>query len=110
MPIIEPANTQQVLQMSSFVEKIQQGQQQVHHSINIYLNEERAALDEIKRTEIQEPENMGSADPANPDSSSRGRHGTASKRMEDEEQTGKAETLEPLKINSYKGANIDVMA
>ncbi|MCH8208136.1 MAG: hypothetical protein IIA62_03615 [Nitrospinae bacterium] len=110
MPIIEPANTQQVLQMSSFVEKIQQGQQQVHHSINNYLNEERAALDEVKRSEIQEPESMDAADPANPDSGSRGRHGAASKRMEGEAQTGKVETNEPLKINTYKGANIDVMA
>ncbi len=110
MPIIEPANSQQVLQMSSFVEKIQQGQQQVHHSINNYLNEERAALDEVKRSEIQDPENMDPSDPANPESGSRGKPGPASDEVEGGGQTANVETIKPLKMFTYKGANIDVMA
>lgn len=96
--------------MSSFVEKIQQGQQQVHHSINNYLDEERAALDEIKRSEVQDPENMDPADPANPESASRGKPGSASAGVESGEPTGEVEPIEPLKINTYKGTYIDVMA
>ncbi|MFQ5673319.1 MAG: hypothetical protein ACE5G9_09500 [Nitrospinales bacterium] len=68
MPTIEPANTQQVLQMSPLAEKLQQTAQQQSTGLTQQLGEEdRAKLDELKRTEVQDPENKNPTDPANPD-------------------------------------------
>jgi len=72
MPIIEPANTQQVLQMSSAVEKAFT-ELQGHHATDHLRNEERIALDEMKRTEVQDPENPNQAEPSDPDGGGRRR-------------------------------------
>lgn len=108
MPIIEPANTQQVLQMSSFVEKVQQGQQQIHHSINQYLDEERAVLDEIKRSEVQEAENPHSVDPANPDGAGSGQ--ASPKRPLSAGKSGNNADEPPRKkeISFNKGSEVDL--
>ncbi len=70
MPVIEPANTQLVLQMSSAVEKVQ-AQQVQHLATDQLRNEDRAALDELKRTEVQDPEDSNPSDPTDPEGQAR---------------------------------------
>ena len=70
MPVIEPVNTQQVLQMSSAVEKVQ-AQQVQHLATDQLRDEDRAALDELKRTEVQDPEESNPSDPTDPEGQAR---------------------------------------
>ena len=72
MSVIEPTNLQQVLQMSSAVEKVQ-AQQVLHLAADQIQDQERALLDEAKRTELQEPEGSDPAEPTHPDESRRGK-------------------------------------
>ena len=53
MPVIQPTNLQQVLQMSSAVEKVQAQQVQLLAADQIQ-DQERVLLDEAKRTELQD--------------------------------------------------------
>jgi len=70
MPVIEPVHTQLVLQMSSAVEKVQ-AQLVQHLATDQLRNEDRAALDELKRTEVQDPEETNPSDPTDPDEQAR---------------------------------------
>lgn len=72
MPVIEPTNLQLVLQMSSAVEKVQ-AQQVQHLAADQIQDQERALLDEAKRTELQEPEGSNPSEPIHPDESGRGK-------------------------------------
>ena len=73
MPIINPANIQQVLQMSSAVEKVQA--QQVQHLAGDQLEgEQLLKLENQKSSEIQEPEESRSSEGTDPDSGARQRH------------------------------------
>jgi len=72
MSVIEPTNLQQVLQMSSAVEKVQ-AQQVLHLAADQIQDQERALLDEAKRTELQEPEGSDPAEPTHPDENRRGK-------------------------------------
>jgi len=70
MSIIEPVNLQQGLQMSSAVEKVQ-AQQVQHLATDQLRDEDRAVRDELKRTEVQDPEesswNQSSSSPMQKD-------------------------------------------
>ncbi len=73
MPVIPPANTQQVLQMSSAVEKVQT--QQVQHLAGSQADmEQLQKLENQKSSEIQEPEETHSSEATDPDSGPRQRH------------------------------------
>lgn len=72
MPPIDPTHLQQVLQMSSAVEKVQM--QQVQHLASDQIqDQERDFLDEMKRTEIQDPEESNPTEPTHPDGGQRRR-------------------------------------
>ncbi len=72
MPVIQPANLQQVLQMSSAVEKVQ-AQQVQHLAADQIQDQERVLLDEEKRTELQDTEETNPAEPTHPDGTRRRR-------------------------------------
>ena len=72
MTVIEPTNLQQVLQMSSAVEKVQ-AQQVLHLAADQIQDQERILLDEAKRTELQEPEGSEQAEPTHSDENRRGK-------------------------------------
>ena len=67
MPTIEPANIQQVIQMGSHVEKVQQTIQQQQGVLAQQLNIEGAENDDVKKNRVQEPENAYQSDASNPD-------------------------------------------
>ncbi len=68
MPVIQPTNLQQVLQMSSAVEKVQ-AQQVLQLAADQIQDQERVLLDEKKRAELQDPEETNPAEPTHPDGS-----------------------------------------
>jgi hypothetical protein len=67
MPTIEPANTQQVIQMGGHVEKVQQTIQQQQGVLTQQLKSENAEADDIKRSQVQEAEDSYQADGAKAD-------------------------------------------
>lgn len=73
MPIIETANVQQVLQMSTHVEKLQQNTQQQPSLLAQQLEEDRDKKAELKRIEVQENENSNQSERSNPDGPSKKR-------------------------------------
>ena len=109
MPIIEPTNLQQVLQMSSAVEKVQT-QQVIHLAADQIQDQERVLLDEAKRTELQDPEGTNPAEPTHPDESGRGRRRLRFKKTgqnADEEGIG---SLPPRGTSDEsQGSNLDIV-
>jgi hypothetical protein len=73
MPTIEPANTQQVIQMGSHVEKVQQTIQQQQGVLTQQLESENVEADDKKRSQVQEAEDSYQADGAKADE--RGKQG-----------------------------------
>ena len=54
MPTTPPVNTQQVLQMGTHTEKVQQTIQSIPNVSAQQLNKEREVSDELKRSQVQE--------------------------------------------------------
>ena len=54
MPTTPPVNTQQVLQMGTHAEKVQQTIQSLPNVTAQQLNKEREVSDELRRTQVQE--------------------------------------------------------
>ncbi len=70
MPIVEPVNTQQIIQMASHVEKVQQTMQHQPTVTAEQLESERSYLDELKRVEVQDLEQTNESNQTNPDGAS----------------------------------------
>ncbi len=66
MPISDPASIQHVLQMSPAVERVML-EAQTHHRVDNLRKEERAELDEIEQSEIQDPEETNESNSTDPD-------------------------------------------
>ena len=67
MATTEPINTQQVLQMGSHTEKLQQTIQQQNGVLSQYLEEEQMKMAELKSAEVQDPEEANSGKPTDRD-------------------------------------------
>ena len=57
MPTTPQVNTQQVIQMGTHTEKLQHTIQTLPNVTSQQANSEREVTDEMKRTEVQDPEN-----------------------------------------------------
>ncbi len=109
MPVIEPTNMQQVLQMSSAVEKVQ-AQQVLHLAADQIQNQERVLLDEAKRTELQDPEGTNPAEPTNPDESGRGRRRLRFKKTtQNADKEGKGNLPPRGTVGESQGSNLDIV-
>ena len=64
MAATEPVNSQQILQMGSHTEKLQQTLQQQPLVLSVQLEEERVNTTELKQTEVQESSNTEPTDPS----------------------------------------------
>ena len=96
MPTIEPANTQQVLQMGSHVEKVQQTIQQQQGVLAQQLDVEGAEKDDAKRNQVQETEDTYQADASNPDEKGKkGRLRSKAKNPATEEEVEESSVEEP---------------
>jgi len=108
MPVIEPVNSQQVLQMSSAVEKIQ-AQQVQHLATDQLRNEDRAALDELKRTEVQDPEESNPSEPTDPESQARRQRLRIKKTAQPtDEEDDRVESNLSIQEKS-QGSNLDIV-
>ncbi|MBI5427005.1 MAG: hypothetical protein HZA02_01860 [Nitrospinae bacterium] len=63
MPVIDPVNTQQVIQMGTHVEKLQQTMQHLPTTTALQLDQERITLDEMKRSEVQDADGSNQTQP-----------------------------------------------
>ena len=109
MPVIEPTNLQQVLQMSSAVEKVQ-AQQVQHLAADQIQNQERALLDEAKRTELQDPESSDPTEPTHPDESRRGKRRVRFKKPgQNADEEGKGSLLPQGTMEESQGSNLDIV-
>ncbi len=109
MPVIEPTNLQQVLQMSSAVEKMQ-AQQVIHLAADQIQDQERVLLDEAKRTELQDPEGSDPAEPTHPDESRRGRKRLRFKKpAQNTDEEGKGNLPPQGTVEDSQGSNLDIV-
>lgn len=109
MSVIEPTNLQQVLQMSSAVEKVQAQQVQLLAADQIQ-DQERALLDEAKRTELQDPEEINPAEPTHPDESGRGRRRLRFKKSaKNADEEGKGNLPPQGTVEDSQGSNLDIV-
>ena len=109
MSVIEPTNLQQVLQMSSAVEKVQAQQVQLLAADQIQ-DQERVLMDEAKRTELQDPEAIDPAEPTHPDEGGRGRKRLRFKKSsQNADEEGKGNLPPQGTLESNQGANLDIV-
>ena len=109
MPVIEPTNLQQVLQMSSAVEKVQ-AQQVQHLAADQIQDQERALLDEAKRTELQDPEGSDPVEPTHPDESRRGKRRIRFKKPgQNADEEGKGNLPPQGTVEESQGSNLDIV-
>jgi len=109
MSVIEPTNLQQVLQMSSAVEKVQAQQVQLLAADQIQ-DQERVLLDEAKRTELQDPEANDPIEPTHPDESGRGRKRLRFKKpAQNADEEGKGNLPPQGTMEESQGSNLDIV-
>jgi hypothetical protein len=109
MPVIEPTNLQQVLQMSSAVEKVQT-QQVLQLAADQIQNQERALEDEAKRTELQDPEGSNPTEPTNPDENGRGKRRLRFKKPgQNADEEGKGNPPPRETLEGSQGTNLDIV-
>lgn len=110
MPIIEPANTQQVLQMSPAVEKVFT-EQQVHHAGDQARLEEQLDRDEKKRTEVQDLEETNPTQPADPEGKGgRRKLIIKKKQVSTEMKEEPLSTAHPPVAEGEQGSQLDILA
>lgn len=110
MPIIEPANTQQVLQMSPAVEKVFTEQQALHAADQARLKEQMDR-DELKRTEVQDLEESNPTEPANPDGKGSGRKLVIKKKQVSTEMKEDPSSVAPPPVaEGDQGSQLDILA
>jgi hypothetical protein len=109
MPVIQPTNLQQVLQMSSAVEKVQAQQVQLLAADQIQ-DQERVLLDEAKRTELQDPEETNPTEPTHLDENGRGRRRLRVKKTsQNADEEGKGNLPPQGTLDESQGSNLDIV-
>lgn len=106
MAVIEPVNTQQVLQMGGHVEKVQQTLQHLAVTTAEQLDAERAFLDELKRTEVQDTDQTNEVHPANPDAGGKRRRLRIRRVATEKEKVAEAPTVSE---EPYHGQRINLL-
>lgn len=102
MPIIDPVNTQQVIQMGPKAEKILLGAQNQSMVSAQQLEEDRLKAEELKRTEIQDPDEMNSSTEV--DSEKR------RNRQPKHEEEAEDDNAKPQPAESSTGQNLNLSA
>ncbi len=110
MPTIQPVNTQQVLQMGTAVEKIQQTAQQLPATTAQQLSDEQFSLAEMKREEVQDSEEANPSEESNPEG--KNRQGRLRRKMERKQKPDSDAALSgsALLAETDQGKQIDLLA
>ena len=109
MPIIPQVNIQQVLQMGTHTEKVQQTIQSLPYVTGQQLNEERAALDALKRSQVQELNNTYMVEGTDPKTLKKKRVRII-KKKKTEYDAEKLKLNENLPSESHHGGNVNIQA
>ncbi|MBN4079716.1 hypothetical protein JYT60_00600 [bacterium AH-315-C08] len=108
MPTTPQVNTQQVLQMGTHAEKLQQTIQSLPNVTAQQTNREREVTDEMKRTEVQAPENAYLIEETDPETGAKKRVRVLKKKIDAEEEPLESEEILPLEGNH--GGKINIRA
>ncbi len=108
MPTTPQVNTQQVLQMGTHTEKLQQTIQSLPNVTAQQANTEREVTDEMKRTEVQDPENAYFVEENDPETGAKKRVRVLRRKTIPEEELLESEEFLPLEGNH--GGKINIRA
>ena len=95
MPTTLQVNTQQVLQMGTHTEKLQQTIQSLPNVTAQQTNKEREVTDELKLTEVQDPENAYFIEETDPETGAKKRVRVLRGKIDAEEALESEEILPP---------------
>ncbi len=102
MSTVPPVNIQQVLQMGTHAEKLQQTMQQLPNTSAHHLDEERKIADELKRKSVQNAKSGAAANATDPDAKGPGHRKKRNAKP-------KAPETPPARIRGNQGETIDVV-
>ena len=108
MPTTPQVNTQQVLQMGTHTEKLQQTIQSLPSVTAQQANTEREVVDEMKRTEVQDPEETYFTEETDSETGAKKRVRVMKKKTIPEEESLESEEVLPLEGNY--GGKINIRA
>ena len=106
MPTTPQVNTQQVLQMGTHTEKVQQTIQSLPNVTAQQANTEREVTDEMKRTEVQDPENAYFVEETDPETGAKKRVRVLRGKIDAEEAL---ESEEILPLEGSYGGKINIL-
>ena len=101
-------NTQQILQMGTYIEKLQQTIQSLPNVNAQQANAEREVTDEMNRTEVQDIENTYFVEETDPKTGAKKRVRILKKKAIPEEELLESEEISPLEGNY--GGKINICA
>jgi len=108
MPTTLQVNTQQVLQMGTHTEKLQQTIQSLPNVTAQQENKDREVTDEMKRTQVQDPEDVYLIEETDPETGAKKRVRIFKKKEDLEEEKVESEEILPLEGNH--GGKINIRA
>jgi hypothetical protein len=108
MPTTLQVNTQQVLQMGTLTEKLQQTIQSSPNVTAQQANSEREETDEMKRTEVQDPGNIYFIEETDPETGAKNRVRVLKKTIDTEEEPLASDEILPPEENY--GGKINIRA
>jgi hypothetical protein len=108
MPTTPQVNTQQILQMGTYIEKLQQTIQSLPNVTAQQANTEREVIDEMNRTEVQDIENTYFVEETDPKTGAKKRVRILKKKAIPEEELLESEEILPLEGNY--GGKINICA
>jgi hypothetical protein len=108
MPTTPQVNTQQILQMGTYIEKLQQTIQSLPNVTAQQANTEREVTDEMNRTEVQDIENTYFVEETDPKTGAKKRVRILKKKAIPEEELLESEEILPLEGNY--GGKINICA
>jgi hypothetical protein len=108
MPTTPQVNTQQILQMGTYIEKLQQTIQSLPNVSAQQANTEREVIDEMNRTEVQDIENTYFVEETDPKTGAKKRVRILKKKAIPEEELLESEKILPLEANY--GGKINICA
>ena len=108
MPTTLQVNTQQVLQMGTHTEKLQQTIQSLPNVTAQQTNKEREVIDEMKLTEVQDPENTYFIEETDPETGAKKRVRILRRKIDAEGEPLEAEEILPPEGNY--GGKINILA
>ena len=106
MPTTLQVNTQQVLQMGTHTEKLQQTIQSLPNVTAQQTNKEREVTDEMKLTEVQDPENAYFIEETDPETGAKKRVRILRGKIDAEEAL---ESEEILPLEGSYGGKINIL-